>query len=59
MGRQRGEKEGRIYIVLEVYGYTSRTEYIIGTQVLKYLAISEQHGSLYGVEAATAKALRT
>ena len=32
MGREKGEMEERIWIVLEVYGYTgSRTGYITGT----------------------------
>ena len=45
MGKEKREKE-RIYIVLEVYGYTgSRTEYITGTLAsINCLAISEQHG---------------
>ena len=34
MGREKGKKEERIYIVLEVYGYAGfRTEYMTGTTV--------------------------
>ncbi len=42
----KGEKGERIYILLELYRYTSsRTEYITGTFAsFNHLAISEQHG---------------
>ena len=43
MGREKREKEERICIVLEVYGYTgSRTEYI--TDTLASINYLEQHG---------------